>query len=517
MAVNKIRRGSTAISAIYLGSTKIRRCYLGSTIIWDEPLFVDEPKIDPAHPQANRTTSTMLVDGAIVGTALVSGTTNTVNDAMASGTAGTLAMRSKPLPAANSRTLRISAHIRVDKTSGRYSRVGVCANTATPSTATPDFHVGHVQGQGIVLGGLNGGVSIGHTMIPEAQCVDGAWYRVSATYDNVNDYDTTDTATGRARVMGSAEPIDPVHTPADPWYPPGSSARFDSVGAGAYVPTSLSARTNSALGTIRNVYYIDSALGATSNGTDDVDNAPIHLEFKQTSTTDKTYIYSKGKAAPLRIIVAAGGSGIYGGVSGFGTGLGQNAHPFNAFRKFWRDLAGYGYTIVHAQALHEGWGADDHLTKQIEAINKIKAEWGMDARIYYIAYSMGGASLWRALRGRAGFPAVRAAYNMAGISRIGAYYNNASFPQIKTRWPVEGAIDEPQSYTPAELIARGTRVRMVTSTADTNVSKALEHDPMYAKYAGSGLATERVLGVTHFDPTYWDAADVVAFFEGADA
>jgi len=173
---------------------------------------------------------------------------------------------------------------------------------------------------------------------------------------------------------------------------------------------------------------------------------------------------------------------------------------------------------LHTKALHEGWGADDHLAKQLEALTTIQSEFGADARLYYIAYSMGGVSMWRAIRGRAGFPAIRAAYSVAGISRLGAYYNNAMYSQIKTRWPVEANLDEPQSWSAADLIARGTRVRMVTSTGDTNVSKALEHDPMYAKYAGSGLATQLVhAGIGHFDPLYWDAQDCVDFFEGADA
>lgn len=517
MATKNIKLGSLQVNAVYLGATKIRKMHLGPNVIWNEPFFVDEPKIDPEHDLANRNLLIQLVNGSVAGMTSVSGAAQVVDNAYASNVAGTLAMHRIALPAPNSRTFRVSAEIKIDKTAGRFTRIGF-SSVAAALTSSPDAWIGHTAGSGIVIGSSVGAVGgVPGSPISEAQLVDGAWYRITLTYDNLLDYDVSDTNPGRARIQGAAEPVLPANTPADPWYPPSSDGRFDAIGAGAYVPSSMIVRTNSALGTVRNLFYIDKLYGASNALMQPVDNAPILHQFKQTSATDRTYIYSKGKAAPLRIIIVAGGTGIYGGTGDFGIGTGRSGHPHNAARKFWRELAEKGYTVVHANALHEGWGADDHLVKQIDAIDKLKSEFGADPRLYYIGYSMGGASLWRALRGRAGFPPIRAAYSLAGISRITAYWDiNGMYAQARTRWPVRDDIDDPQNYSAAELEARGTRVRMVTSTADTNVDKGLEHDPMYAKYAGTGLASERVLNVGHFDPSYWDATDCVSFFEGAD-
>jgi hypothetical protein len=505
------------VSALWLGEIEHKRAYVGTDMVYNKVAFIDEPKIDPAHALANRTTSTMLVDGATTGTTLVSGNSAVVDDAMASTIAGTLAMRTKAMPAPNDDTLRVSALIKVDKTAGRYSYVGVATGALTSS---PDVEVGYLGGTGFRVHSANFATFGTPTIIAEAKCVDGAWYRVSLTVDNVTTKNTTDTSAGKARVSGTIEPVDPANIPANPWYPEVSGARFDAVGAGNYIPSTLVARTNSALGTIKNVYYIDSALGATSNGTDPVDDAPITMQGRMgdgTDVNDSYYLWSKGKAAPLRIIVTAGGSGVYGGLGGWGHANGRTGHPYDAFRQFWRDLADLGYTVLHTQALHEGWGADDHLAKQQEALTTIKNEFGADSRLYYLGYSMGGLSAWRAIMGRASFPSIRAAYIVAGATRLENYYDIPMFSQIQTRWPDEEALDSPYDFDGAALIARETRVRCVTSTGDTNVPKVDNHDVMKAKYGASGLFSELVHdGIGHFDPTYWDAQDCVDFFEGAD-
>jgi hypothetical protein len=518
MATKKIYLGGLVVDALYLGSTEIRRCYLGSTLVFDNPAFVDEPKIDTSHPLANRSTLLRLVDGAANDMTAVSGTAQVVDNAYASQTAGTLAMHRVAMPAPNSTSFRVSALIKVDKTAGRYSRVGFATSTLTSS---PDIYIGHDAGSGIRVNSVNFTISLAHTILTEAQCVDGAWYRVSVVYDNVLDQNTTDTNTGKARVTGAAEPVDPANTPANPWYPPAGNSRHDSVAPTAYVPAQVIARTNSALGTIRDLYYIDSMLGATSNGTDPVDNAPIIHMAKMgagTDSTDLAYFYSKGKSAPLRVIVTAGGSGVYGGMD-WAHGNGRSGHPYDAFRQFWRDLADKGYTVLHTKALHEGWGADDHLTKQLEALNYLKTQFGTDVRLYYLGYSMGGLSAWRAIRGRASFPEIRAAYIVAGAIELDIYYDVPMYSAIQTRWPDREALDEPKDFVGADLIARGTRVRSVASTGDTNIDKASTHDVMKAKYAAAPeLFSELVhTGIGHFDPAYWDAQDCVDFFEGADA
>ena len=516
MAIKNIKLGNLTVDAIFIGGTRCRKVYHGNQLVFDHPAHPTEPKIDSMHSLANRASLRRLTNGVTTGMTVVSGAAQVVDNKYASNVAGTLAMHQVAFPAANSNNFRVSAVIKVDKTAGRYSRIGFATGILTSS---PDAYIGHTAGTGIVVGSANFTVGGVHsTIIAEAALVDGAEYRVSLTYDNVLDYDTSDTNSGRARIFGTAEPVLTANTPANPWYPPVSNGRFDSVAPTSYVPSVLTCRTNSALGTIRDLYYIDTIYGATSNGIDAVDNAPILHQWKVTAGgTDISFVYSKGKAAPLRIIIAAGGTGIYGGMD-FAHGSGRSGHPHDAFRKFWRDLANMGYTILHTTALHEGWGADDHLTKQLNALTQLQSLTGVaDARLYYIGYSMGGASLWRALRGRAGFPSIRAAYSLAGISRITPYWDiNGVYGQSRTRWPVRADIDEPQSYSTADLVARGTRVRMITNTADANVIKADEHDPMYAKYAGTGLASERVLAVGHFDPAYWDAADCVAFFEAQD-
>lgn len=494
----------------------VPKAFLGEELVWDSATMgqgLEGPKIDPSHPLANRPYMLRLVDGQLMG--MTGNASVTIADnAFASNTAGTLAFASEgPLVGETPpRTLRVSALIKVDKTAGRYSRIGFASNTNgnDPTTASPDIYVGHDAGSGIRIGSVNFALSIGHTIIEEAKLVDGAWYRVNVSWDNVLDQNTTNTNTGKARVQGTAEPVDPANTPAVPWYPPGTNGRHNSV---SYVPSGIVARTNSPLGTIRDLFYTDTMLAAAD------DNAPIQMLSKMgdgSSFNDASYLYSKGKSAPLRIIMTAGGSGVYGGLD-WAHGNGRPGHPYDAWRSLWRELADLGYTVLHTTALHEGWGADDHLTKQIEALNKVKAEWSTDSRLYYLGYSMGGLSAWRAIMGRAGYPSIRAAYFVAGAAHLDMYYDTPMYSAIKTRWPDRQALDEPINFPAADLIARGTRVRMVTSTADTNVVKSVSHDPMFAKYAGSGLATELVhQGIGHFDPLYWDAADIVAFYEGMD-
>lgn len=506
--------GDSSLDAIRWGDTPILKGYYGDSLIWNVGGFTDEPKIDPTHPLWTDTvTMNRLTDGALEGMAVGSGTAAVVDGAFASGAAGTLAYVREAFPASNSRTFRVSALIKIDKTAGRYSRIGFASNSTTPATGAPDAYIGHNAGTGIVVSS-NSFVTIGPTLLTDAQLVDGAWYRVTLAYDNVYDRLATDVAQGRARVLGAVEPVDPANTPS-PWYPSTQTARHDSVGAGAYVPMALVARTNSALGTIKSLCYTDTLFGANS------DDAPINISPKMgdgtTDVGDVAYVYSKGKAAPLRIIVTAGGSGTYGGMD-FAVGASRANHPYTAFRQFWRELADLGYTVLHTKALHEGWGADDHLTKQLEALNLLQAENYSDARIYYIGYSMGGLSAWRAIMGRAGFPSIRAAYIVAGAAHLDDYYDVPMYSAIQTRWPNRGALDEPINFDPAQLVARGTRVRMVTSTADINVPKTYAHDPMVAKFAAAPeLISELVhAGIDHFDPAYWNAADCVAFFEGAD-
>lgn len=470
--------------------------------------FIDGPKIDPDHPLANAEVLTVLTNGDPV-TVTPDANYLTVDGAMASKTAGTVTFAKAPIPTPDvaAKTARVTGYIKVDKTAGRYSRVGF-ANAANPTTATADIYVGHTAGTGITMQSHSFSVSLSRTIIEEARCVDGAWYRVTLSWDSVLHQNTTTLNTGKNRVTISAEPVLSANTPADPWYP------VDSVKLDPTVkPLSVVARTNSPLGTIKDVTYVDPVFGAAE------DNGPIYLDpYMGTGddVTDRAWIHSKGKAAPLRIIVTAGGSGIYGGTD-WAVGLGRGGHPWDAFRKFWRELSDLGYTVMHTKALHEGWGADDHLVKQLEMLNRLKDNFDTDPRIYYLGYSMGGISAWRAIMGRAGFPSIRAAYIVAGAAHLDMYYDVAMYSAIKTRWPDRGALDEPINFDPTALKARGTRVRCVTSTGDTNVVKTVSHDPMKAKFEGSNLFSELVHdGIDHFHPSYWNAQDCVDFFEGAD-
>lgn len=497
---NKLRRSGILVP----------KAYLGTTLVWNSA--PDGPKIDPAHPLTQRTVIRRLTNGALEG--MTADANYQVTDtAFASKTAGTQSFLKEAFPTPPTRTMRISALIKVDKTAGRYSRVGFASNTANPTTATPDIYVGHNAGSGIRVDSKNFAISIGVSLIDEAKLVDGAWYRVSLVWDNhvLDQAPTSDTTnTGPNRITGAAEPVVAANNPALPWYPANQSAKH----AATYTPMALIATTNSPLGTIRDLTYVDHFLGVA-----DTENAPIFNIAKQGTgavSNDNHWLYSKGKAAPLRVIVTSGGSGVYGG-DAFAAGQGRTGTPYDTWRQAWRDLADLGYTVLHTTALHEGWGADDHLAKQLEAYNRINAECNGDARLYYLGYSMGGLSAWRAIRGRAGFPSIRAAYIVAGATGLDRYYDTPMYSAIKTRWPNRAALDEPYLYPGADLIARGTRVRLVTSTTDTNVPKADNHDVMKAKYAGSSLFSELVhVGIDHFNPAYWNVADIVAFFEGQD-
>ena len=494
---------------IMCGGQPATRVYFGVELVWSSVQSPFEgPKIDPQHNLANRATMKRLTLGALEG--MTADANYAVTDsAFASKTAGTLTFVKEPLPATSPTTLRVSALIKVDKTAGRYSRVGYVPNNLNPTSTSPDVWIGHTAGSGIQVSGQVGGtVSASFEVIPEAKLVDGAWYRVSLIWDSVFHQDTSATNAGRNRVMGAAEPVDPVNTPAAPWYVmPDAGARSNLI----YVPQTLTAKTNSALGTIRDLAYVDSMLGVND------DNAPIYSSTLESTTAgDRMWLWSKGKSAPARVIITAGGSGLYGGGS-WANGLGRSGQPYDQWRATWRQLANLGYTVMHTNALHEGWGADDHLTKQIGALNRLKAEFGDDVRVYYLAYSMGGLSAWRAVRGRAGYPTIRAAYIIGGAIGLDRYYDMPAYSQIKTRWPNRAALDAPEHLAGADLIARGTRVRCVTSLADTNVPKADNHDVMKAKYGGSPLFSELVhTTYNHFDPGYWDATDMVAFFEGQD-
>lgn len=495
----KVRHNGSAVSKMYVGAEQI----------WSEgPTTV--PKIDPAHMLANRATMKHLELGALQGMTEVGVNYRVVDNAFASVAHGSLAMAYKALPATSPKTLRISALIKIDKTSGRYSRVGYIPNSASPNTATPDVWIGHSAGSGIQVNGQFGGtISLPYEVLPEAKCVDGAWYRVTLMWDSILHQDPAVGNPGPNRLLGAIEPVDPANKPAAPWHV------MTDAGAKTgptYIPQLLKAVTNSPLGTIRDLAYVDSLYGI--NG----DNAPIYTSLIETTTpaNSRMWTWSKAKTAPLRIIITAGGSGLYGG-GAWANGLGYNTEPYEQWRTTWRRLADLGYTVLHTTALHEGWGANDHLLAQQHALNLIQAQFGGDARLYYLGYSMGGLSAWRALMGKAGYPSIRAAYIVAGAIGLDRYYDVGSYSQIKTRWPDRAQLDAPENFSGADLVARGTRVRLVTSTGDTNIPKAANHDVMKAKYAGSPLFSELVhTGINHFDPLYWDANDMATFFETDD-
>lgn len=484
----------------------VHRMYLGEEMVWDQ-VTTEPGMIDPEHMLANRTTLTRLTLGQLEGMT-ADANYAVVDTAFASATAGTLSLLKEPLPATSPTTLRISALIKVDKTAGRFSRVAY-AFASSPVSNTQDNYIGHNAGTGIVVGSngaFGGGISIAHTVIPESALVNGAWYRVSLVWDSVFHQNPATGNAGRNRVQGTAEPVDPVNTPADPWHVVSFNSRTDP----ANVPLSITARTNSALGTVRDLAYVDSMLGISG------DDAPIHFSAESDAalSSEKMWLWSKAKAAPLRVIVTAGGSGLFGG-SSWAAGLGQNGQPYNQWRRTWRELADLGYTLMHTQALHEGWGADDHLTKQLDSLNRLKAQFGSDLHVYYLGYSMGGLSAWRAIMGRAGYPPIEAAYIVAGAIGLERYYDTPSLAEIRTRWPDPELLDAPEHFTGADLIATGTRVRLVTSTGDTNVPKVDNHDTMKAKYGASPLFSELVhSGIGHFDPLYWDSSDMATFFDG---
>ena len=462
-------------------------------------------KINPSHTLANRAVMKRLAAGALGGMTNVSACTVT-DSRFASTTAGTQAFAKEALPAVPT-SFRITATIKADKTAGRYSYVGIATPVVGSTSATSQSaEVGHAAGSGILIRSQAVGF-INLPLLSESQVVDGAEYRVTLVYDNA----ISPTTATRGRWYGSVELADgstPPFTLTDTGI---NDRRWDP---SANQPKTLIARTNSALGTIRDLTYVDHMFGAS-------DDEGLFRAFPYMGDgsvgSDRCAIYSKGFAAPLRFVVWAGGSSFYGGAQD--SAGGRSGAPYEQYRAMFTGLADAGYTVLLPQALHEGWGADDHLAKQLEAIDRIASTTGAtDHRIYYLGYSLGGVSAWRALRGRGGYPKVNAAYIISGIASIDAYWGNASYPQLDDRWPVRAEIDDPINFSGADLIATGTRVRSTTSTADVNVTKADNHDVMKAKYAGNPLFEERLVGGTgHFDPIYWDPADAVAFFDDADA
>lgn len=501
-----LKVGSQDVDDVKVGSTTVDQVRVGSDLVWPTGPV---PKVDSSHALVTGTTTmTRLTGGALEG--MTASDATAVDGAYASTTPGTVAFAKETIPATSPTTVRITALIRADKTSGRKSSVGFSTVAAGSATATStSAEIGHWAGQGIKFDAPHlGWTGVGATLIPEAAVVDGAWYRVTLTWDAAI---TKDAATA-ARVNGMVEMADGSALPVSV-HPTNIVTLRAS--AATHKPLTLVAKTNSPNGTVKDLTYVDPMLGVAD------DDGPVYLNPYMGAggdLNDRTVIYSKGKVAPARVIITAGGSGVWGGSADWGSTAGRNGAQYDGIRAMWRGLSDLGYTVVHPQALHEGWGADDHLTKQLESLDAIKAEFGTDVRLYYLAYSMGGVSAWRAIMGRAGYPSIRAAYIVAGIAQLDMYYDNPSFSQIQTRWPVRADLDEPMNYDAAELLARGTHVRLVTSTSDANVAKAAHHDLMKAKYGSSPLFSEVVhSGVLHFDAAYWDFADAAAFFESVDA
>lgn len=488
-----IRRGAGEMTGLYLGAVQITRAYLGDVQCWP----AETPGggwIDPAHQLANRAVLARL-GGALQGMTGDARTTF-VGGALASTTAGTDTFAREALPAVPA-TCRVSAIVRVSKTSGRRAWVGL-ASVAAATESSASAEIGHTAGTGIQIRS-QGFTFVGPTLVQEASLVDGREYRVTLTYDNAVVKGTTQ----NGRILGTVEELDGTVV--------GFATSVSDVrwAPASYVPRALTARTNHGAGAIRDLVYVDSLLGIAP------DEGFVRINPHMgagTDQTDRAWIQARPLAAPLRVVITAGGSGTYGGAQDWGSTMGRNTEPWPSFRRTWEALADAGYTVLHPNALHEGWGANDHLTKQLEALAALEAQFGT-AEVFYLGYSMGGLSAWRAVRGRAAFPAVEAAYIVAGAVDLSAY-SRTSYPQLATRWPDPGLYDSPKDYAGADLIARGTRVRSVTSSADLNVPKASTHDVMKGKYGASPLFSERVVTGGHFDAALWDPADVVAFFNG---
>lgn len=497
-----IRLGAGEVSALYVGAAQVARAYLGDRQCW--PAKTPQPpagKVDPAHPLANRTVLKRLEGGALQG---MTGDTRAaaVDGALATTTAGTETYAFEALPSVPA-SCRVSAVIKVTKTAGRQSFVGL-TRTATAAGAGAAAQIGYRQGTGFQL--TSADFAFGSTtLLPDASCVDGARYRVTLAYDNA-------VSAAGGRVVGTVQNLDGT-------IPAGLAVQWlDRLWpAATYPPRAVLARTNTELGAISDLTYVDSLLGVAEADAQHLIRT-FPLMGDGSAAIDRAAIWATAKAAPLRVVVTAGGAGQHGGAIDWGTSSRLPAQPYAAQNAAWKALADAGYTVVHPQALHDGWGADDHLAKNKEALDRIRAAYGSDVRVYYLGYSMGGLSTYRAIMGRAGFPPIRAAYIVAGATDLNAF-TRANIPALVARWPDPALYDSPVNFDPAELVARGTRVRSVHSTADFNVPKADNHDRMKAKYesVGSDLFSERVVNVAHFDPAYWDTHDIVTFFEQADA
>lgn len=464
-------------------------------------------KIDPTHPLANRTIIKRLTGGALGSMTNVQNCA-VVDSRFASTGDNVQAFAREALPAEPG-TCRVSAVIRVDKSaaSGRYAYVGVCT-TASPTTSTASAEIGYRAGVGLEIRS-QGLAFLSSTLVADADLVDGAEYRVALVYDN----EMNPTSATRNRWYGAVQRTDGTTPPmqADATI---VDRRWSN---SAYAPNSLVARTTLATGSIRDLQYADHMLAASDD--EALFRSPYVYMGDGSDSTDRASIWSKGFASPLRFVVWAGGNAQYGGLSSAG---GYGTSPHTAYREVFNALANAGYTVLIPNALHEGWGADDHLGKQLELINTIAASAGVtDHRIYYLGYSMGGVSLWRALMGRGGYPKLTAAYVQAGIIDIDANYDVPLYADIQDRWPVRAEIDDPRDYTGAELVARDIRLRWKHSTADINVPKDETYDIMAARYAAESAPPELfesniVTGISHLQDEYWDPEDIVDFYDRAD-
>jgi len=462
-------------------------------------------KFNPQHALASVPMTQRLVDGLTVGTRVVTGTPQIVSSRFASSSAGTecMAAWAPPVYAASS-ALKISGKIKVDKTAGRSSFIGLSTATEGAITTTSNTaEIGHLAGTGFVLRSTGAQFTqVG--LCAEAGLTDGDEYLVTLCYTGTQFSDAAGSGTGDGRWCGWMTKVDGTQAP----YTAGDSVPADRVWVAATV-TAL-ARTNSALGTIRDVIFAPNMF-AVNPGFGQLRSFPYYG-----TAGERMGIWTKGLSTPIRLVVFIGGTTSYGGYANL-MGYPIAGSPRDDYRSTIHDLVEAGYTVITPNALHEGWGADDAQASVVEAVDDFVAAAGVtDHRIFYLSYSMGGTAAWRALHGANGHPRVVAAYFIASVADLNDFSGNIYF---QDHWGTDPAgWDNPVDWTKESLLLGGTRTRHTTGTSDVTVPTAGHTDVMSAIYDGHPMfEANPVSGADHYSALLWDGPDVVAFYDDADA
>lgn len=406
---------------------------------------------------------------------------------LASLTDGTVAYAWQTLPASKT-SFRVSTIVRTPA-GGATRQAGVGVATSTDLTTFVSVGIKSLQTYVTRSGGADDAVGPALTADTE--------YVLSLTYDEV---------VGRSDELGVLTAT--VATLAGVLVSNYTINTFQAQ-PGAY-PV-LYAYTDQATGSVRDIVLDEHVLSKSRTSRQFRLQSHSHLDVTQLNLL-------RGSVVAPRLVFLMGGTGNYNGPVGFGeaAGSGWATAARTAVLSTWSQLGDAGFLVSAPQAYGESWGSDRALAEYVGVYNDLTSVLGVAPTVYVIGYSMGGPTAWRAIIGRAGFPIVEAAVIVAGITDY-MNWSRTSFPLLASEWPDPALYDSPIDMDLEAIVGRGTRVLMVTSTGDTNVPKATEHDPMFTKLQATSqptLFTEYVYASgIHFDSMYWDGQQFLSVLD----